>query len=387
MIFKTIIIVVVGFIALVVLIPLLLSAVGIDIISGGGSTGGAVTLLRSVDRGAHWGPAEFVRERRGPTPAYIYDVVAHPIATTTLFAGTRSAGLWKSEDSGATWRQVKDTAGVLNPRSDIYRVAVSSTSPVVMYVAAYQGNRGRVLRSEDGGRSFREIYFVGRERYGVFDLFTPPRDPDTVLVATGEGRLLISNDAGKRWRFAKVFRDPIAVLSMHPRYPNEGYVLTSRGRVFTTYDGGITWTDRGLPVKGATIREGNLRVIEHPYSRLWFSPSRAVRGYTHDALVPDPYYPGTVYRTSRGGILKSVNGGSTWAPLSTFIDGLGVAVGGVAAHPTVPDTLMVTAGSALYTSKDRGIRWSIVPFFNQLPLKEIYIHPYRPDIIFIVAGR
>lgn len=387
MIFKTIIIIVVGFVALVVLIPLLLSAVGIDIISGGRGAAGAATLLRSADRGERWEPAVFVRERRDPAPVYIYDVAAHPTATTTLFAGTKAAGLWKSDDSGATWKQIKDAAGVLHPRSDVYRIVISRSRPQVMYAAVYQERRGRVMRSDDGGISFREIYFTGRERYGVFDLFTPPAEPDTVLAATGEGRLLVSNDGGKRWRFAKVFRDPIAVLAMHPRYPNEGYLLTSRGRVFTTYDGGVSWTDPGPSARGAGTQEGDKRVIEHPYSRLAFFPSRAVRGFTEDTLAPDPYYPGTVYRTSRRGILKSSDGGGTWAPLSTFIDELGAAAGGVAVHPAEPDTVMVTAGQALYTSRDRGIRWSIVPFMNQLPLKEIYIHPYRPDIIFIVARR
>lgn len=388
MIFKTIITVIVAFIVLVIAVPLLLSAVGIDLLPGGGSgRPGASLLFRSEDHGAHWEESKFIRDRRGPFPTYIFDVATHPTATTTVFVGTKSAGLWKSEDAGITWRQMRDAAGVLDPRSDVYRVVVSRARPEVMYLAVYQESRGRVLRSEDGGASFRQIYFVGRERFAVFDLATPPARPDTIMVATGEGRLLASDDGGKRWHFVKVLRDPIARLAMHPRYPNEGYLLTSRGQTLRTYDGGVSWTDLGLPVRGAVIREGNLRVIEHPYSRLAFFPSRAIRGSVRDTLALDPHHTGVVYRTRGGNLLQSINGGAGWTPLSTFIDGLGVSVGGIAVHPSEADTLMVTAGQALYTSRDRGINWSIVPFAGRETPGRIYIHSDDPAVLFITSGR
>ncbi len=388
MIFKTIITIIVAFVAIVILIPLILSAVGIDIISGrGGGAQSTELLFRSEDGGEHWSPATFVRERRDPLPAYINDIATHPIATTTLFAATKSAGLWKSEDAGATWRQVRDSAGILDPQSDIYRVVISRSRPDVMYVAAYQESRGKVFRSEDGGKSFHQIYFVGQQKYGIFDIYTPPTDADTVMVATGEGRLLISNDGGKRWRFSKVLRDPLARLAMHPWYGNEGYLMTSKGQVYKTYDTGGSWSDLGL--LNRSLRRTSSRVIEHPYTRLSFTTLRpgTARAPVRDALVPDPHHGGVIYRTSNGSIFKSVNGGSSWQPLSTFIDGLGVPVGGVAVHPREPDTLMVTAGQAVYTSKDLGINWSIVPFSSRLPLREVYIHLDSPRIVFIATER
>lgn len=392
MIQKTIIIVLVGFVAVVILIPLILSAVGIDLVAGrggGAAAPDAAILLRSRDHGEHWESPQFIRERRDPAPAYVYDIAPHPVATTTLFAGAKGAGLWKSEDAGATWREVRDSSGALDPRSDVYRVAVSRSRPEILYLAAYQGGRGRVFRSEDGGASFHQIYFTGQERYVIFDLATPPAEPDTVLVATGEGRLLLSKDGGKRWRFAKVFRDPLARLVMHPWHGSEGYALTGKGQIFKTYDGGSAWQDLGLLNRSVRTTTANRRVIEHPFTRLSFTPGRTSAGRQNlrDALIPDPHHAGLVYRTVRGSLFRSTDGGAGWEPLSTFIDGLNVPVGGVAVHPREPDTLMVTAGQAVYTSKDRGVNWSIVPFTNRLPLREVYIHPGAPEIMFIAAGR
>lgn len=388
MIFKPLITIIVGFVAVVIVIPLLLSAVGIDIVPGrGAGATSAVLLFRSGDNGVRWEPAIFVRGRRDPAPAHVYDVASDPTATTTLFAGTKGAGLWKSEDTGITWRPTRDSAGVMNPQSDIYRVVVSSSSPVIIHVAAYQDSRGRVFRSEDGGASFREIYFTGQKQYGVFDLFIPPGEPNTVMAATGEGRVLVSEDAGRRWRFSKVLRDPAARITMHPWYANEGYLLTSRGQMFRTYNRGATWEDLGLPSR--VLRAANRRVIEHPFSRVSFTPGRvgAGRQTLRDAVVVDPYRPGLVYRTSNGSIMKSVDSGASWQILSTFIDGLNVPVGGVAVHPAERDTIMVSAGSAVYTSRDTGVNWSIASIPNQNPLREIYIHPYAPRVMFVAAGR
>lgn len=392
MIYKTILIIVVAFVAVVILIPLILSAVGIDLIAGrGGGAAGpdAAILMRSRDRGEHWDTPTFIRERRDPSPAYVYNIAPHPVATTTLLAGTKGAGLWKSEDAGVTWWQVKDSSGALDIRSDVYRVAMNRSRPGVVYLAAYQDGRGRVFRSDDGAVSFHQIYFTGQQGYGIFDLATPPAEPDTVLVATGEGRLLLSKDGGRQWRFAKVFRDPLLRLVMHPWYASEGYALTSKGQIFKTYDGGSVWQDLGLLNRSLRTTTANRRVIEHPFTRLSFTPGRTTTGRQtlRDMLVPDPHHAGLVYRTVQGALFRSTDGGAGWEPLSTFIDGLNVPVGGVAVHPAEPDTLMVTAGQALYTSRDRGVNWSIVPFTNRLPLREVYIHPGAPEIMFIAAGR
>ena len=387
MIFKTIIFIIVGFVTVVIAIPMILSAVGINILPGaGGLAQGSELLFRSEDGGEYWKPAVFVRGRRDPAPSYIYDIAAHPTATTTLFAATRSAGLWKSEDAGATWRQVQDSSGALDPRSDIYRVVISRSRPDVMYLAVYQAGRGKVLRSTDGGASFHQIYFVGQQRHAVFDVFTPPNAPDTVMVATGEGRLLVSHDGGRYWRFSKVISDSLARLVMHPWYSNEGYLLTDKGQVYRTYDSGESWSDLGI--LGRTLRRTSSRVVEHPYNRLSFTTLRpgTSRQTLRNALVPDPHHGGVLYRTNNGSILTSVNGGSAWQPLSTFIEGLGVPVGGIAVHPREPDTLVVTAGQAVYTSHDRGITWSITSLSSRVPLREVYIHPEVPAILFIATG-
>lgn len=384
---RILLIILFAFLIIVVLIPLLLSGVGVDVAGGGGGNGAGgerIILFRSGDRGENWDAPDFAREGRGPSPREIFDIAFHTRDQQILFAGTRSAGLWKSEDAGASWRAVRDEAGVLDATSDVYRVAISPERPEVMYLAVYQGDRGRVLRTEDSGKTFRQIYFAGQERLGVFDLSTPPAEPDTVLAATGEGRLLVSNDGGKRWRIAQTFRDPVAFLAMHPAFPNEGYLLTSGNELFQTFDRGAAWSSQGV-----IGRRGSSRAIRHPYTRVSiFSPFRSPSETMPPvSLAIDPYNPAVLYRPDSAGILVSSNRGGAWEEMASFIAGLDVPVGGVAVHPVQADTIFVTAGPALYTSRDRGINWEVTSFSSGNRLREVFINPRRTEIMFITTAR
>lgn len=387
MIVRTLLIILFIFIIVVILIPLILSAVGIDILPGGGGGVGRsenYLMLRSGDDGKNWDRPIFAKEPRGPRPKEILDVAFHPNNPGVLFAGTRSAGLWKSEDDGVNWRPVIDRSGGLETRADVYKIAISRSRPEVMYLAAYQGGRGRVLKSEDGGTNFRQIYFVGRQQVGIFDLYTPPARPDELMVAGGEGRLLESRDGGERWRVAAVFGEPISLLRVNPSFTNELYVITSRGRLFKTFDSGANWID--LAKEGRIIGRTGTREIRHPYERLsLFSFGSADRSGAARSMAVDPRNTSVLYRTSSDGLLTSLDGGFVWQELSTV--SLEAPPSGVAVHPTRAETLLATSGQTLYTSSDRGVNWKITPLFSRRPLREIFIHPQRPEEIFITTGR
>ena len=400
MIVRVLLVILLAFIILIVLIPLFLGGVGFDIIPSAGGLGGRgenYLLVRSTDDGKVWDAPIFKKERRGRTPGAILDIAFHPNDSKVLFAGARGAGLWKSEDDGANWRQVIDRSGGLETRADVYKIGISRSRPEVMYLAAYQGGRGRVLKSEDGGASFKQIYFIGRERVPVFDLYTPPLNPDEVTAATGEGHLLETRDGGEKWRFAGVFREPITLFVVSPSSGAERYVVTGRGGLFKTFDGGRTWTDlerEGRVVGRTTISRGPISrtsagetEIRSPYEGLRFFSFGFTDRTVRPSMAIDPYNTSVLYRAGPGGVLTSLDGGFLWTALSTFIDGLGVPIGGVATHPTRAETILVTAGQALYTSEDRGVNWKITPLAGRRPLAEIFIHPLKPEIMFITAGR
>lgn len=81
-------------------------------------------------------------------------------------------------------------------------------------------------------------------------------------------------------------------------------------------------------------------------------------GFVHLSLAIDPLTPETLYLGAMGfSLLKSINGGDTWAPSNT---GLGVhAAMSIAIDPEEPSTLYAgTMSGGVYKSEDSGATWT-----------------------------
>lgn len=392
MVVKTVFAILLIFILLVVIIPLALNALGIPLGPGGGGNWGrrnsgngamqGAILARSVDGGEHWSATEFNRDNRPVLPLEILDIAFHPANADVIFAGTAGSGIWKSEDAGAVWRKVNDANQILQPAADVYKIAIDKIKPEVMYLAVMQENRGRVLRSDDGGASFREIYAVAQDGIGVFDVYASPSSPDEIMIATGEGRLLVSQDAGKQWRIVRTFASSLAVLAVNTAFSGERYAITSLGAIAKTFDAGATWTDLGSPADNAAGAPADQ--ITHPYANWQLTFSRAASIFT---FAIDPRNPATLYFTRNDALFTSLNGGFGWRRLTTLITGQGTTLGGVAAHPGRDGTLFVTAGANFYQSADGGTSWSVATISPNSLLKKIFVHPRKPEIIFVTTAR
>lgn len=393
MVAKTIYIILLLFVLLVVVVPIVLSLLGISVIPSGGwggggsgstNTKGLSGVLLRTDGGGHWTAVEWNRDNRPVLPAGISDIVFHPTNTDAVFAGTIGSGLWKSENAGAVWHKINDANHILQSAADVYKIAISATKPDVMYLAAVQSNRGRVLRTDDAGTSWREIYSVTQDGWAVFDVYTPPGAPDSVMIATGEGRLLASGDAGKQWRLVRSEGAPIAVLAVNPAFFGERYLINALGTMAKSFDSGETWSELGNPAETQSGGGSPVGVVRHPYSNWQFTFSAPALSFS---FAIDPQNPALLYFVRDDALFSSLNGGFGWRKLTTLITSAGTALGGVAVHPSRAGTIFVAAGGDLYQSIDRGASWSVVSIAPDTSLKKIFIHPRRPDIMFITAGR
>ena len=396
MVVKTVYIILLLFVLLVVVVPIVLGVLGISVIpdggwggSGSGSTstqGLSGVLLRSSDGGGHWTAAEWNRDNRPALPAGISDIAFHPTNTDVVFAGTIGSGLWKSENTGAVWRKINDANHILQSAADVYKIAISSTKPDVMYLATVQSNRGRVLRTDDGGDSWHEIYSVTQDGWAVFDIYTPPGLPDNVMIATGEGRLLASGDGGKQWRLVRSVGAPIAKLAVNPTFSGERYLISALGTMAKSFDSGETWSELGNPADTQSDNGdgSSVGVIRHPYSNWRFTFSAPALSFS---FAIDPQNPALLYFIRDDALFSSFNGGFGWRKLTTLITSAGTALGGVAVSPSRGGTIFVAAGPDLYQTADGGASWSVASVAPGASLKKIFIHPRRPDIMFITAGR
>jgi len=231
-------------------------------------------LYRSDDLGETWRDLDALRSVPGtdkwhfpPPPhiAHVKSITLHPTRPRTLFACVEQGALLLSEDDGASWKELDDYSRVDDPTyRDTHRIALHAKHPEIAYLTTGVG----AYRSDDGGSTWRALTQRG-SRVGYPDfVFLDPQDPDAVLVAgaeksprewpadgTANSAVLRSSDGGRSWRELRTglpnpIKGGIEAMSRHSW--SGGTLLglaTAQGEVYTSDNGGENWRliAQGLP--------------------------------------------------------------------------------------------------------------------------------------------
>lgn len=148
-------------------------------------------LFRSDDYGANWHlnePLWMMPERKqwmgvagGERPG-LSSVLIDPNDPSHITVGVSCAGVWVSNDTGATWRNVGE--GFCNEymppdqqgepiAQDIHQLAMCKTAPSVIWCQHHSG----IYRSEDGGENWQSLDAAQPSGFG-FAVVAHPTDPD-----------------------------------------------------------------------------------------------------------------------------------------------------------------------------------------------------------------
>ena len=391
---RVIILIILLLIFLAVILPFILNIVGINVLQYGSSVGDAVTssasLIRSSDGGVTWKNAS-VSESRTSFPRTIFDITIHPTNPDVMFLGAKSSGLWKSTNAGVSWTKVIDAGRALSQTADVYRVGISHSSTTVMYLAAFQGRRGRVLKSEDGGVSFREMYFVPSDGYVISDVYVDPIDSNHIRSITGQGGVLDSRDGGRTWRVVKWFSEPLTKLIINPDFFSEEFVMTGRGKLFKTFDAGENWAELsglksapGYSLENPAVSEEGRTITVTPFQFRGFSGFGTA---SIEALVADVTNFARLYIGATDGLYRSTDGGFMWDRLSVLIPSDALPVTAVATHPGNPQIIFAGARNQLHWSTDGGTNWAVETLPTSSRILGLSIHPTKPEVMFSVLGR
>ncbi|HUK57918.1 MAG TPA: hypothetical protein VLV50_01710 [Stellaceae bacterium] len=271
----------------------------------------------SIDQGASW-----EQRNNGLAIKDVYSVasVARKDATF-VYAGTQPAHLFESRDLGLTWtelpalRQVPGTEHWTFPAppriAHTKMMVFDPKKPERFYCAIEQG---AFLKTEDGGKSFREYAGYSREDdrayRDIHQIMVVPSRPEIVYMTTGVG-LYRSDDGGENWKrltgpeFRLAYPDHI-VLS-----PDERTLFLTGARedpgvwrrtqvaetaIMRSRDGGASWEElrQGFSVEPRANIEA-MTLASYP------------GGFT--LLVGD----------TDGGVHTSEDGGDTWTRIADAV--------------------------------------------------------------------
>lgn len=293
-----------------------------------------------------------------------------PLNPERLYCGTFARGLWRSVDAGSSWHPVGDSShSRRTPSTDsiaypnVMAVAVSSTESSDGYGVVYAGTEPSALfRSEDGGETWRELKAL-KELPSAPTWSFPPRpytshvrcialDPSAegrLYVAVEAGALVRSMDGGETWEDRKPSA-PIDshTLAMHTLAPGRIYSAAGDGflDVGTGYaeslDSGESWSrpDEGLHhhyLWGAAIDPADPNTIVVSAAA---SPQRAHNPHNAESRI---------YRREGDGPWLEVNKG--------LPESEGTIAAVLASNTAEPHVFYALTNKGLYHSSDAGLSW------------------------------
>ena len=364
--------------------------------------GGERGIYRSTDGGAHWTRVLYVNDTTAGSdlafdpkhPSVVYagtfDFLRRP---WTLRSGGPGSGLYKSYDSGKTWKRLNDPKlhnGL--PDGPINRVGVSvcRSNPNVVY-AFVPAEHGQLYRSTDAGAhwtlrnasqgvDFRPFYFS--------QVRCDPANPQKVYAIAGG--LLVSTDGGKKFRDAGGGGDNHD-LWIDPLDPQRLLNGSDMGFHYSV-DGGKTWNYDDVVPFAQVYRVGY--DMDTPYHvmgglqdhEVWWGPNELLsrRDGVGDGdwvnisdwgdgqyAMADPRDPAIVYEDTHFGDLVRANlktGERRYISPQPII-GFGTGAGTYPyrfnwSAPLLvsrfnPDTIYY-GGNVLFRSSDQGTSWSTV---------------------------
>jgi photosystem II stability/assembly factor-like uncharacterized protein len=255
----------------------------------------------------------------------IADISIHPGNQNIWYIAVGSGGVWKTVNSGTTWKPVFEAQGSYS----IGCVSIDPGNPNVIWVGTGENVGGRhvgygdgIYRSDDGGTTWENMGLKTSEH--ISKIVIHPDNSHIVWVAAqgplwnkgGERGIFKTSDGGKNWKQVLGDNEWIGAtdITIDPRNPDLLYAATwQRQRNVASYmgggpgsgihrstDGGETWEKltKGLPAS-------NMGKIG-----LAISPQQ-----------PDIIYAAIELNRRKGGVFKSTDRGAGWTKQSDAVAG------------------------------------------------------------------
>ncbi len=253
----------------------------------------------------------------------IADIAIHPDNDNVWYVATGSSGVWKTENSGTTYKPIFDNESTYSTGC----VTIDPNDPSIIWLGTGENVGGRhvaygdgIFKSENGGKSWKNMGL--RKSEHISKIIVHPNNSNIIWAASqgplwspgGERGLYKSTDGGENWK--KVLSGGewtgVTDILIDPRDPDRLYAATwQRHRTVAALmgggpesglhrseDGGESWTALKSGLPGSN--KGKIGIA--------ISPQK-----------PDVIYAAIELERTKGGVFKSTDRGSSWKKMSDAV--------------------------------------------------------------------
>ena len=255
----------------------------------------------------------------------IADIAVSQTDKSTWYVAVGSGGLWKTSNSGITWKPVFDAQSSYS----IGTVSIDPNNSNTIWVGTGENVSGRhvgwgdgVYKSDDGGKTWKNMGLKRSEHIGK--ILIDPRNSDIVFVAAegplwssgGDRGLYKSQDGGKTWQLTLKIDENTGVtdIEFDPSNPDIIYAAAYQRRRHT-------WSFlAGGPMSGIYKSVNNGASFTQVKTGLPKGDMGKI------GLAVTPANPELVYATIEAnnkekGFYRSVDRGESWEKRNSYISG------------------------------------------------------------------
>ena len=208
-------------------------------------------VYKSSDGGLTWDKILFANENAGAVdlimdpnnPRILYASTWNVRRTPySLSSGGEGSALWKSTDSGASWKEISNNKGFPSDTLGIIGVTVSPANSDRVWAIVENKEKGGVYRSEDGGETWKQINSERKLRQRAWyytRIYADSEDEDVVYVLNV--RYHKSKDGGKTYETYNAPHGDHHDLWIAPEN-SKRMIMGDDGGAQVTFDGGETWS-------------------------------------------------------------------------------------------------------------------------------------------------
>ncbi len=297
---------------------------------------------RSTDGGQSWTQMAPDDLRGGIEP-----IIADPVRPNIIYLGNNSAtdneSIWKSTDSGITWRNIHNNLQY-GPSDRVYAsgIAVDPVDPDIIYFSRKDSNGiGEALvKSTNGGDFWTDITPPGLNFSWLYGVAVLPIDHNIVFVGTDGNGTLRSFDGGETW---EEINEGISCASSRAESvvvdSATGIIYLGRhsGGIYRSTDNGDSWEKISYNITGAQCYD----------------------------IAANWRHPDTLYTATKGGLYISADGAQSWDYVELNLPDYYARIDNVEVDPYDPSYVYVSHyymtdqgwRGVVYRSTDGGANW------------------------------
>jgi photosystem II stability/assembly factor-like uncharacterized protein len=256
------------------------------------------------------------------------------------------------------------------PHDDI--VAVETSPNYQQDQTLWINVRGNLLKSKDGGNNWQRISKGLDHQYELSTLKIAPNSPQTIFLATLGDGIYKSQDGGDSWNKANegLTNLDIDLMAIAPNSPDLVLAAGTKTGLFLTTNGGTSWSQVmagkheisaiAFPKDKLLVgdSQGNL-FLSNNQGQSWqnLASLKDSGGIRAIAISPDDSKTMWV-GTATGGILKTTNGGVTFAPVNQGIQEQEIMSVAISPNYQKDSTILAsTWHEGVFASQDGGQTW------------------------------